>query len=139
LTDSFTARKRSSIMRCVKSARTRPEEHVRGLLRQCRIKYRSQFRRLPGTPDFALPDLRVALFVHGCFWHGHGCPRGRRVPKSNRTYWTAKVARNIQRDAKNVKGLRLIGWRSVVLWECRLSDDAGLRRRLFSLAPKPLR
>ena len=77
------------------------------------------------------------IFVHGCFWHGHDCARGSRVPKTNRDYWQAKVLRNRERDAGNVNALSAAGWEVVVFWECELRDKAALEQRLVSfLGPR---
>ena len=77
-----------------------------------------------------LPGRRLALFVHGCFWHGHDCARGARVPKQNRDYWTAKVARNVARDARTREALTGAGWRVETVWECELKDEAAVSARL---------
>jgi DNA mismatch endonuclease (patch repair protein) len=85
-----------------------------------------------------MPGRRLALFVHGCFWHGHDCARGSRVPKANRDYWTAKVARNRARDVTAREALEADGWRVETLWECDLKDAEALRARLETLlAPSP--
>lgn len=75
---------------------------------------------LPGRPDLVFPARRKVVFVHGCFWHGHDCPRGARTPKRNADYWTAKIARNVARDARAMAGLASLGWAAMVVWECRL-------------------
>jgi DNA mismatch endonuclease, patch repair protein len=77
-----------------------------------------------------VPGRRLAIFVHGCFWHGHDCARGARVPKQNRDYWLAKVARNRARDAASLRGLQDMGWRAETLWECELKDAETLEARL---------
>ncbi|MBU0750802.1 MAG: very short patch repair endonuclease [Gammaproteobacteria bacterium] len=76
-------------------------------------------RRLPGTPDLVFPKYRAAIFVHGCFWHGHDCRQGR-VPTSNVRYWVPKLAANRERDARKVQGLLELGWRVLTVWECQL-------------------
>ena len=92
-------------MRRVKGRDTGPEMTVRRALTRLGARYRLHRKDLPGSPDVVMPGRRLALFVHGCFWHGHDCPRGARVPKQNRDYWTAKVARNRARDAANAAAL----------------------------------
>jgi DNA mismatch endonuclease, patch repair protein len=87
-------------------------------------------RDLPGSPDVVLRRCRVALFVHGCFWHQHQCPRGARRPATNRDYWDAKLDRNVTRDRTRLRELRRGGWRCIVVWECQTRDGAKLRRRL---------
>lgn len=121
-TDPFTPEKRSEVMRAVKGADTRPEVALRKALFRRGLRYRLHAKGLPGKPDLVFPRYRAVIFVHGCFWHGHGCARGARIPKSNRAYWTAKIARNRERDQKNVKALAHDGWRVYVVWECELKD-----------------
>jgi DNA mismatch endonuclease (patch repair protein) len=84
-----------------------------------------------------MPGRRLAIFVHGCFWHGHDCPRGSRVPKANRDYWVSKVARNVARDGRNLADLTAAGWRVETVWECQMKDQAALRERLATLLESP--
>jgi DNA mismatch endonuclease (patch repair protein) len=133
VTDVYPAEKRSAVMRRVKGKDTTPEMIVRRALTRLGARYRLHRKDLPGSPDVVLPGRRLALFVHGCFWHGHDCARGARVPKANRDYWTAKVARNRARDAKNRDALEAAGWRVATLWECELKDATALEGRLESL------
>lgn len=114
-------------MRRVRGRDTGPELAVRRALRDLGFGYRLDGSALPGRPDIVMKGRRLALFVHGCFWHGHDCPRGARIPKSNTAYWTGKIARNRARDADAAATLDALGWRAVVLWECELRGDlAGL-------------
>ena len=129
-TDVFTPAERSAVMRRVKSKDTAPERLVRRILTDMGVRYRLNRRDLPGSPDIALGPRRLAIFVHGCFWHGHACRRGGRQPKQNAAYWAAKIARNMQRDAEAQARLGAIGWTSLVLWECNLKDRAVLQDRL---------
>ena len=119
--DPFSKEKRSEIMRAVKGRDTGPEVALRKALHRRGLRYRLNVKDLPGKPDLVFPRFRAALFVHGCFWHGHDCPRGARVPKSNRAYWTAKIARNKARDAANAERLAAAGWRVIIAWECELA------------------
>ena len=119
-------------MRRVKGRDTTPEVKVRRALTALGARYRLHRKDLPGSPDIVLPGRRLALFVHGCFWHGHDCARGARVPKANRDYWVAKLARNRARDAWSRTALEAAGWRVEILWECELKDVA-LRARLAQL------
>jgi DNA mismatch endonuclease (patch repair protein) len=119
-TDVFTPEKRSAVMRRVKGRDTSPELKVRRVLREAGIGYRLGGAGLPGRPDVTMKGRRVALFVHGCFWHGHDCPRGARRPKANAAYWTGKIARNRSRDAASEQALLAAGWRVVTVWECGL-------------------
>ena len=129
-TDVYSSEKRSAVMRRVKGRNTTPELKVREALTKLGARYRLHRKDLPGNPDIVMPGRRLALFVHGCFWHGHDCARGARVPKQNRDYWVAKVGRNRARDAKNAAALSEAGWRVETIWECELKDAAGLRERV---------
>ncbi len=120
VTDVFTPEKRSAVMRRVKGKDTAPELAVRRLLRGAGIGYRLSGAGLPGKPDVVMKGRRVALFVHGCFWHGHDCARGARQPKANADYWIAKISRNRDRDARNTAALTEQGWRVVTVWECTM-------------------
>lgn len=133
MTDVYDARKRSAVMRRVKSKDTRPEKTVRRLLTALGVRYRLHRKDLPGSPDIAMPGRKLALFVHGCFWHGHDCARGSRVPKQNRDYWTAKVGRNRARDIVSRDKLEALGWRVETIWECEMKDEAALSDRLRAL------
>jgi DNA mismatch endonuclease (patch repair protein) len=132
-TDVYDAAKRSAVMRRVKGRDTTPEMTVRRALTGLGARYRLHRRDLPGSPDIVMPGRRLALFVHGCFWHGHDCARGSRVPKANRDYWIAKVARNRARDVAAAEALEAAGWRVETLWECDLKDAVALRQRLAEL------
>lgn len=133
MSDVFTPEKRSAVMARVKGKNTAPELKVRKALTALGARYRLNRKDLPGTPDIVLPGRRLAIFVHGCFWHGHDCPRGARTPKANREYWTAKVARNIARDQRTSGELTAAGWRVETIWECDLKDGDALRARLERL------
>jgi DNA mismatch endonuclease (patch repair protein) len=132
-TDVFDKAQRSAVMRRVKGRDTGPEMVVRRALTRLGARYRLHRKDLPGSPDVAMPGRRLAIFVHGCFWHGHDCARGSRTPKQNRDYWLAKVAGNRARDARNRDALAAMGWRAETLWECELKDAAALETRLRAL------
>lgn len=122
---------RSWVMARVKSKNTTPEMAVRKAAHALGLRFRLHRRDLPGTPDLVFPGRRTAVFVHGCFWHRHGCARAT-TPTSNVRYWTAKFERNVERDARNAVDLRRLGWRCVRIWECETKDVkklAGLLRR----------
>jgi DNA mismatch endonuclease, patch repair protein len=133
MTDVYPAEKRSAVMRRVKGRDTTPELIVRRALTRLGVRYRLHRKELPGSPDIVMPGRRLALFVHGCFWHGHDCARGSRVPKQNRDYWVAKVGRNAARDARSREALAALGWRVETIWECELKDAAALETRLRTL------
>jgi DNA mismatch endonuclease (patch repair protein) len=121
---------RSEIMRRVLSSNTAPERRVAEILKRLRLRPSKLAATLPGKPDFALRGAKVAIFVHGCFWHGHTCARGARVPKANRYYWVAKIARNRARDVRVRRALREAGWAPVTIWECQLKNEVAVARRL---------
>lgn len=130
---------RSATMRAVKGRDTAPEMLVRRLAHRLGYRFRLHRKDLPGSPDLVFPARRVAMFVHGCFWHGHDCPRGARMPKANADYWRAKLARNAERDRRALDELAALGWRTAVLWECELKDERALAARLAEAldAPNP--
>ena len=128
-TDVYSKEKRSAVMRRVKGKNTGPEMTVRRLIWSLGGRYRLHRKDLPGKPDIVLGPRRLAIFVHGCFWHGHDCARGARVPKANRDYWLSKVARNRARDAASHAALLAAGWRVETVWECELKDAPALRHR----------
>ena len=136
MTDVFSKEKRSDVMRQVKAKGTTPELKVRKLLWAMGLRYRLHRKNLPGAPDIVLPGRKLAVFVHGCFWHGHDCARGARVPKQNRPYWTQKIERNRQRDVRTQAELEAKGWTPLVVWECELKDSTALEARLRDAAGK---
>jgi len=133
MTDVFTPEQRSAVMRKVPGKNSSAELKVRGLLTRMGLRYRLHRKDLPGNPDVAMPGRRIALFVHGCFWHGHDCRRGARMPKANADYWIAKIGRNRTRDAASREALVALGWRVETIWECELKDAAALEARLRAL------
>lgn len=122
--DTLTPAQRSARMALVRSRDTKPEIHVRRLVHQMGYRYRLHRRDLPGTPDLAFPSRRKAIFVHGCFWHGHKCRMGDRLPKSRVQFWSRKIAENAARDKRQLRKLRYQGWKALVIWECQLSGVA---------------
>lgn len=128
--DPLSPERRSAQMRTVRGQDTRPELIVRRLAHRLGYRFRLHRRDLPGSPDLAFPSRRKVVFVHGCFWHGHSCKRGARMPASNADYWRAKLARNVERDAAALERLATLGWRALVIWECELKDEGDLALRL---------
>jgi len=129
-TDVYDAAKRSAVMARVKSTGTKPELLIRRILTDLGARYRLHRKDLPGSPDVVMPGRRLAIFVHGCFWHGHDCARGARKPKANAAYWSAKIARNRSRDEKALRDLSAVGYSVLVVWECETRDVAALEPRL---------
>ena len=133
MTDVFTPEHRSRVMASVKGRDTKPELKIRRLLHGLGARFRLHRKDLPGAPDIVLPGRRLAIFVHGCFWHGHDCARGARLPKANRPYWEAKIGRNRTRDTAAQGALSAQGWRVETIWECEMKDEERLRQRLAAL------
>jgi DNA mismatch endonuclease (patch repair protein) len=124
-------------MKKVRRSHTAPEEAVAEILRQLGIRSRRNVRGLPGTPDFANKRRQFAIFVHGCFWHGHSpCPLAK-IPKSNRDFWVAKLDANRRRDSAKVRALEGLGFMVVTVWQCELPTTA--RRKLKRLARRSSR
>jgi DNA mismatch endonuclease (patch repair protein) len=131
--DTYTASQRSWIMSRVRATGTTPEQAVAHLLELIYPAYQRHSSELIGRPDFSFPSLKLALFIHGCFWHGHHCRAGQRKPKSNPDYWESKLARNRVRDRETAYRLILNGWHSEVIWECETRDQVRLTARLNRL------
>jgi DNA mismatch endonuclease, patch repair protein len=121
---------RSRIMRAVKGKDTAPEMIVRRIVHSMGYRYRLHRQDLPGKPDLVFPRLGKIIFIHGCFWHGHDCTRGARMPRANHAYWQRKITLNSLRDENSIASLRSQGWRVEVIWECELKDIRRMRARL---------
>ena len=131
-----TTPQRSRMMSSIRGKNTRPERILRSLLFARGFRYRLHVRGLPGSPDLVFPKRRAVVFVHGCFWHRHRGCKGTTVPKTRVEFWEAKFARNVERDARNRRDLKRLGWRPVVVSKCELKDVAKLERRLARLLLK---
>jgi DNA mismatch endonuclease (patch repair protein) len=138
VTDTFTAAERSRIMRAVRSTGTTPEQKCESLLRSLRLKFSRHPAHLAGRPDFVLPKYRLAIFVHGCFWHAHKGCKNSALPTSNIAYWEQKIDRNRRRDRRVREKLRKAGWRIAVIWECKLRKPGSAVSRLLKLTSKNL-
>ena len=126
MADRYSPELRSALMAKVKSRNTRIELRVRRLLHAAGYRFRVNMKGLPGTPDIAFTKRKKAIFVHGCFWHGHeGCKRST-LPATRREFWAAKVDRNKERDATNYAKLMALGWSALTIWECEMTDDNTL-------------
>jgi DNA mismatch endonuclease, patch repair protein len=128
--DTLTREERSERMRRVRSRDTKPEKALRRTVWALGYRYRKNRRDVIGQPDIALIARRRAIFLHGCFWHRHDCPSGRRVPKSRTEFWEAKFANNVSRDARVRRQLKTTGWRVLVIWECEIRDSSRVARRI---------
>lgn len=126
--DCFSKEKRSRIMASIKSEHTRPEIKVRSWLHKMGYRFRLHTKKMPGCPDILMSKYKLAIFVHGCFWHCHpGCKKAR-CPKTNTAYWQEKLARNSMRDAEVNKALSALGWTVIVIWECEVADGRYIQQ-----------
>lgn len=123
---------RSAIMRALRQKDTQPEMMVRRALHSLGYRFRLHRKDLPGRPDIVLPRHRVAILVHGCFWHRHsGCPNTR-TPKSRQEFWNAKFTANVERDQRVEAELSALGWRVLTIWECQARREKELTPMLVS-------
>ena len=134
MADNLTSIQRRRNMQAIRSKNTTPELLVRKFLHAEGFRFRLHDRSLPGCPDIVLKRHGVLIFVHGCFWHQHGCGRSV-LPKTRASYWHPKLQNNVRRHANRLKTLRGLGWRVITVWECQI-DTTALRRRLATLLRK---
>jgi DNA mismatch endonuclease (patch repair protein) len=128
--DRISKQRRSANMAAIRSQNTAPELSVAAALKRMRISFRTHANELPGRPDFILARRRLAVLVHGCFWHRHRNCRFAYIPKSRTDFWMAKFAENIERDRRVRQALKRDGWRVIEVWECQTGEPAQLDRRL---------
>lgn len=134
--DTITREHRSALMSRIRSKNTAPELAVRSILHRLGYRFRLHRKDLPGTPDVVLPRHRKIVLVHGCFWHGHTCQLASK-PKSNKGYWSPKIAGNQARDTRNRKVLEAAGWTVLELWECDIRKLEGIEQQLRQFMKKP--
>lgn len=127
MADTKTPEERSKNMSRIRSTNSKPEEIVRKYLFSKGFRYRKNDKRLPGKPDIVLPKYKTVIFVNGCFWHKHDCPRFV-WPSSNTDYWIPKITRNVERDRENYQKLEEMGWKVIVVWECELKKKYAEQR-----------
>lgn len=123
--DKFSKAKRTEIMSKVRHKNTKPELVLRRLLHANGFRFRLHKRDLPGTPDLFLRKYNAAIFVHGCFWHGHSCSRGK-LPNTRREFWAQKIEGNKKRDEESIMTLQKMGIRTFVVWECELKKKSNI-------------
>ncbi|MBD2719463.1 DNA mismatch endonuclease Vsr [Synechococcus sp. FACHB-909] len=133
--DNLSPDERSRHMARIRSKDTKPEIILRSTLHKLGYRFRLHRKDLPGTPDIVFPSRKLAIFVHGCFWHGHVSPTCRlgRVPKTRKEFWIPKIEGNRIRDQRKILSLLEAGWNTAVVWECELSDKTGLEQRIRRL------
>lgn len=129
MADTRTEEQRRRIMQSVKGRDTGPEIAVRRLLHKAGYRYRLHVKVLPGSPDIVFPGRRKVIFVHGCYWHGHGCRKGQ-LPKSKLDFWSGKIEANRARDARKEGELQVAEWEVMTVWQCEIADTDALASRL---------
>lgn len=102
---------------------------MRSIVHRLGYRFRLNRRDLPGKPDIVFGPRKKVVFVHGCFWHGHGCAKGR-LPKSNEGFWRDKIVANRKRDARQLKDLHALGWKTLVIWQCELDNPLAVKDRI---------
>jgi DNA mismatch endonuclease (patch repair protein) len=130
MTDVHTPEQRRRNMASIRSCNTKPELRVRSVLHKMGYRYRLHRKDLPGKPDVVLPKHRVAIFVHGCFWHCHDCRWGSVVPKTRANFWANKRGATKTRDITKNLALEAAGWKVATVWECQTRDSENLQRVL---------
>lgn len=123
--DTLDPERRKILMSHIGGKNTRPELVVRSLAHRLGYRFRLHRRDLPGTPDLVFPSRHAIIFVHGCFWHGHNCRKGK-LPKTNLPFWEKKISDNRARDERNLQELNLLGWKTLIVWECELRKTDNL-------------
>lgn len=133
MVDIYSQRKRSDIMSQISGKETKPELLVRKYLFSKGFRFRKNVANLPGHPDIVLPKYKAAIFVHGCFWHGHsGCSKSK-LPTSRTEFWQEKIGRTIERDKEKTDELSILGWRVAVVWECGLKNKVLIESAITEL------
>ena len=130
--DIYGAIKRSEIMSKISGKETKPEIIVRRYLHSNGFRFIKNDRRLPGKPDIVLPKFKTAVFVHGCFWHGHDC-KSAKLPQTRKEFWERKINDTKKRDARNLEHLKELGWGTIIIWECELKNQQIRNTRMKRL------
>ena len=130
MVDNLTPEKRTEVMKSIISEGTKPELVLRKFLFSQGFRYRKNYKKLPGRPDIVFIKKKIAIFVHGCFWHQHKNCKITNKPRSNTLFWKEKFAKNLERDKRNQKDLREMGWNTIVIWECEILDTNRKTRNL---------
>lgn len=133
--DIYSKRKRSEIMSKISGTETKPEILIRKYLFGKGFRFRKNDKRLPGRPDIVLPKYKTVIFIHGCFWHGHHCKAGK-LPETNKEFWRNKINSNIERDKKNQHKLEKLGWKIIIIWQCKLKNKKMMIKKLKEIEQK---
>lgn len=132
MADTFSKEKRSELMSKIAGKDTKPEIMVRKHLFSKGFRFRKNVKTMPGSPDIVLPKYKIVIFVHGCFWHGHDCRKGH-LPEANYEFWADKIAKNMERDNRNISELTNLGWKVFVVWDCELVNKKLIEETLDGL------
>ena len=130
MSDVLTSKQRSYCMSRIKDKDTKLEMVVRSMLHRMGFRYRLHQKNLPGKPDIVLTRHRKIILVNGCFWHMHKCRYGKVKPKTNPKFWQTKRLGNVERDRKNLRQLRKVGWKELIVWECQTRNVEKLKKRI---------
>ena len=131
MTDIVDSERRSENMSRIKGRDTAPELAVRRIAHGLGFRFRLHRKDIPGCPDLVFPKYRLAVFVHGCFWHRHDGCQYTYMPKSRTAFWTKKFGQNVARDYRNEKALQELGWQVLVIWECETWNKEKVKQRLM--------
>jgi len=123
MADTVSKEKRHEVMSKIRSKDTKIEIKVRHWLYHHGIRYRKNCKDIVGNPDIAIQKYKIAIFVHGCFWHGHEDCKIQHIPKSNVDFWENKIRKNIARDKENIEKLHILGWNVFMIWECQINSN----------------
>jgi DNA mismatch endonuclease (patch repair protein) len=136
MSDIFSKKKRSEIMSKIRATETKPERIVRKFLFANGFRYRKNVKSLPGKPDIVLSKYKTAIFINGCFWHGHKNCKAATLPQTRKKFWNDKITENKKRDAKNYKDLTKSGWKVITVWQCQIKNKSRQKRTLNLLIDK---
>lgn len=128
MSDIYSRARRSQIMSLISGKETKPEIIVRKFLFSRGFRYRKNYKKLSGSPDIVLSKYRTAIFINGCFWHGHSNCKAAKLPASNVEFWTKKINLNVTRDLKNIKNLKGLAWKIIVIWQCQIATKEKLNK-----------
>ena len=133
--DNLTKPQRKKCMTKITSRNTKPEKLVRRALTEKGIRYRLHVKKLPGKPDIVISKIKKVIFINGCFWHQHKNCKYSVKPKTNKSYWTPKLERNMQKQKNDIKQLKAEGWNVNVLWECQLKSNKLVNQKVSRILP----
>lgn len=139
MTDIYPPKKRSDIMSKISGKDTKPEILVRKFLFSKGLRYRLNDKRYPGRPDIILPKYKTAIFIHGCFWHGHQGCKASKLPETRKEFWQKKINDTKIRDKRKIEELKAQGWRVIVVWQCEIKNIGDRQKRLELLVGEILR